>query len=346
MTTDLPPKKNLTVRFAGLLGLIIVLCVGWTIAWFAFSATLTTSLDNSIFKAENTGIGCGDRQASGYPFRMVDTCEGVTLAGFAVNQSFQAEAARLKVTALPYYPGRPIFELFGPAVLQTRNAGEIARAEWDQARASLRLSSDMITRLDAEATELDLQLAGLATASADNTQVHLRQTPETETSLDAAFSARGLGVVINGLSGRFDRVSVVSTVTPALSAFYGEPGFLVQEWQQNGAVFDITEARLDLEGGYIAINGELRADRIGTLTGALTIEMSDVAVLGDVIEQFTSDVPSAINLALLALRGYGNAVDNTEFPNARQYVVTLDEGRVQVEGLTLYTLPPLFLLGS
>jgi hypothetical protein len=146
-------KPNFSRRFLWLGVFIAVLFGGYSAAWYYFAGKIETIATAAIagLSKDGTSADCAKPTARGFPFRIGLYCDSVRFED--QRQNVAASAAAFRSAAQVYDPFHVVAELDSPAAVSAPRLGEIG-LEWDNLRASVRLTTDFPERLSVEADGL------------------------------------------------------------------------------------------------------------------------------------------------------------------------------------------------
>jgi hypothetical protein len=153
MATSDMTKPNYGRRFVWLGITVVLLFGGYSLGWFWLAGRLEAEARTAIAGISREGVeaDCANPTARGYPFRIGIYCDSVRFSDAA--QGVSVEAGSFRSAGQIYDPMRLVAELDGPARIDSEKAGAFA-LDWDNLRASARLSTPLPQRLSLEGARL------------------------------------------------------------------------------------------------------------------------------------------------------------------------------------------------
>jgi len=258
------------------IALLILVAIGWTIAWFVIRDRTAAGLD--AFRAAEERAGrqwtCKDRSIAGYPFRVEVSCAelGVVRDGVTVS------LGRVESVAQVYQPRFVITEIDGP---MTASDGRVTvQGSWRLLEASVRSTRDGLQRLSLVADAPRFTVAGAApedvVVSADRFEAHLRPNlsrPQEE-AYDVALRLQGASLpALDAFFGDAAPTSLETDVTATRAAgFAGRPlPVEIERWRAAGGKLDILEFSLKKGGKRVDAKGTLFLDDLHRPAGEITL---------------------------------------------------------------------------
>lgn len=272
-----PPRRHSRLGLYLPVGLLALLVIGWSGAWFVFRGRVASGLDEWI--AQEAGAGrrwtCADRTIGGYPFRIEIRC-----ADFTVDKpDGRTSLGRLLVVSQVYRPRHVIAEASGP--LRVTDGPVEVEGSWKLLQASVIMALDGFDLVSVVAEEPVVKIRdpwGITVDfSSRHFEGHVRPQPGDRTAVDVATSSEGavipgLGDLIGG-SEPAD-IALEMSVTRARELPTQPPLKKLESWREAGGSATLTKlsvkkgaARLEGTGSF-AIDAEHRPEGQLDLRGA------------------------------------------------------------------------------
>ncbi len=318
-----------------------MLFVVWFGGWFVFANFADGKIGETLSLMKDRGIDlrCDNRQIKGFPFRIGVNCDQVSIGN--AREAFQLKGGALRTTAILYAPGELIAELDGPFKAWP-GGGEIT-ANWELMRLFADVNfSGGFERVSLNYSKFDVRTK-LAKLSIGKGGLHLRPTPGEEASLDIAGNATDL----TALAEPFLQVPKASlSVDVMLKDGYSKLVSQRRPLQQvlrEGVNLVLRSGELKVaEGGRIVLSGPLELHPDGTLSGEISIGVSNteslIAWAGKVDPQF-QQVVAVIGQAVAGM-GKKTKFGNEELSSIS---VQIKRGIVRLGFIQLARIPPLIL---
>lgn len=322
-------------------GLLALLVIGWSAAWFAIRERVRSGLDEWISKEASAGRRwtCADRTIGGYPFRIEIRCSDFTID----RPDVSASIGRLLVVSQVYRPRHIIAEASGP--MRLKAGATEADGRWKLLQASVLTvpgGFDVISLVAQEPTVTIHEAGTSFDVSSRLFEGHLRPKPEDRTAIDLATRSEaavipGLNELIGGTEPADISVEMSVTQTDDLPArpLWGE----LERWRTAGGrarltTLSVAKGRQRLQGtGEFGIDVEHRPE------GQLDLQ---AAGLGGILGQLAAGGGGLLG----ALLGGGRARDPAaaEAGLKRLPPLQLRSGRLLVGPVPIpgLRIPPLY----
>jgi hypothetical protein len=323
----------------------IVICAGWTVFWTKASAHAAQLLAQwrADQAQQGTEFTCSEERHGGYPFQFVFTCQDPVVQTLTSDGRAKVEGRTLRLVALVYDPTRFIAELDGP-VLATRGRfeGEMA---WSSARMSIRVTADP-SRPEWRQSDLVIADANItfsefgqarAVYSAASTELHFRQTPNLDGSIDAVISSESPELIVaRGETLTLDSAELVTRIDNVPGTGPGGlPEWLVR-WQANDGIAELTGLRIASGENLSRTTGTLSLDERGYPRGDLVIINADLDNPASAqpnppgLAEFIAATVSAVGIPAEIEGRQGKRID-----------LRLERGRVHMGPMAIMPLPRL-----
>ncbi|SON57895.1 hypothetical protein HDIA_4354 [Hartmannibacter diazotrophicus] len=315
-----------------LAGLGAVVVVAWTGGWFYLKDQTDQAITRNLesLAAIGTKVTCDERSISGWPFRMVVSCEkpSIELAdGNSVN------AARLVVTAAVDNWQLALANIVGPLIVTAPDTSTTT-ATFADLHASLRHQGGDPERLSVVADDLTVETSApmrpTMKMTAAHGEWHVRPDP-ADGSLDLAAMLRGSEGDVAGqqlLPVPADIDAIMRVEEPRMLVPLTEASLPL--WQQAGGKVDVDSLALKLGDVSLSGKGSVTLDDLGRPDGEIRVEADGLKAFGTL---FASGKDALVPLAplLTAFLVFGEPADN----GARAITVTAKDGKVSAGGQSL-----------
>ncbi|MEZ5840384.1 MAG: DUF2125 domain-containing protein [Hyphomicrobiales bacterium] len=343
MTASQRPQRSSALRYAALAGALILVGLGWTVAWNVLADRADTELGRHLDRAAERGsrLVCGDRTISGYPFRFEVECTRPQLV-LARAGNLEVAATRLRLAGMIWQPLRLVGFLDGPAEIYDPRSGRRYKASWTGAEGSVGFATLHIDRISAVFSSLEVIEADIsdraARLAAAGLEIHGRPSAGPDAGpgdVDIAVSADRLVLSDGTRTTPEIALAADTTARNALDSLLGArnlPDFL-RQWQAADGALEIAAARLAVGADVLASgSGRLRLDDGGRLTGNL-----DASVAG--LEKLLGPKNGLVAVLGAAVLGPETELEGRKARTAR---LRLDAGKVSLGPLAIAELAPLY----
>lgn len=259
---------------------VVVLCVGYTAAWYYLADRVLAEARDSIARMnrDDVTVECANPIVRGFPFRLGVYCDSVAYAD--VGDAIGMTAGNLRTAGQIYDPKRFVAELDGPATIATPELGSLNLA-WDRLRASVRWAEPLPERFSMEGGNLSATTAtGSTLATVGAFEAHMRPNGQNldlastfqEVTIDPALAE---GRSLPKLSGEYDL-----TINGGVDL----KGVLPQDLR--GRSGTIRNASLDIgpRGGF-TVEGTFSIGEDGLLDANLKLTVRDPQALSSVLSE-------------------------------------------------------------
>jgi hypothetical protein len=265
--------------------LLIVLALGWTIAWFVIRERTGAGID--AWMAQEAAHGrlweCPGRSIGGFPFRIEVSCPRIAMTRGEVT----ASAAGLTSVTQVYQPRHTIVEIAGP--LRVSDGRTTLDASWKALQASVRSDGAGLQAAALVIGAPSLRIAGLTPtevmASAQSFEAHLRPDPArpaSEAVYDIASSTSQAAIpLLDGFIGGSEPTdgALELAVTQAREPGPRPPTEALERWRQAGGRLAIGRLSLSKGERRIEAKGELALDELRRPAGRLDVSAAGLADL-------------------------------------------------------------------
>ena len=337
--TPLPKRTNR--KFVYLATAVAVVIGGWSAAWYTARGYLDAEISKVMELAAQNGaeLACFERELGGFPFRFELRCKD-----FVLRDPFGGflSVATLRAVALVYNPMHVIVEADSPMAAFRSGDSPIQEATWGSFRASVRFTTQGLTKLDAVIEtprffSSDNPAQGeVAMATAE---LHLRPAPDQPANLDIAFSFTGLktgdpahpgtdGALVGTVSG----AAPLLTGTIPLDLFAATDGV---------PAISLSQLRLASGEASLSTSGTLKLPSDGYLTGEFPIVAIQPDKAGQVIAPLfppATPFPEALQGALVS---FGKKTEHGGKP-AIDATLTLSGGTARIGMLPVAQMQSLY----
>lgn len=344
----------IALPFAG----IVVLGIGWSLAWNWSAGRATTEIDAWIAREAQEGRNwsCARRDFGGFPFRFELICADPTVT-FAGPGAWTARMARAHAVAQVWDPSHIIAEFEGPATLAEAATGREITASWSLLQVSGVGREGRAERVSIAANDYTLAEAGTTVFSARHLELHVRHHPgEAVGTLDVALGFTGAtGMALSTPQARTTGVAVAQAAALAAKSIDGELEATVTQvppfrsmpaaqrlalWQQAGGRVDLQLARITGGGGALSASGELGLDALRRPDGRLDLAVVKAQPLFDALAAAGLMPDFIANLApALMMAGMPTTVDGQK---ASSFPFAFRDGRVMLGVLPIGKIGPLY----
>ncbi|GGB39708.1 hypothetical protein GCM10011316_09650 [Roseibium aquae] len=342
------PKKNLKIRYFGLMGAVVLGIAGWSGAWAYGRTVLAGELEAQIGHLADGGlhIQCADQAISGFPFRYEVRCSRLSAA---TPLGATAELGTVQAVALVYNPRHIIFESMGPADLRSPLTGESLTGQWQLARSSVKFSDNSVDQIDAIIEGPELALASPArelSVKAEKLGLHTRivETSPGDAEIFLSADAVTSGESPEGLPPAGFRLHL--RIPDGAGLMAGQPFVDLLRNADGGLPVELVLASLDAEPSRLEISGALILQPDGHLSGTLTVKVREIEALARYAGLFLppdSALPRTLDSIARSLAQAARASDpdvgEVELP------VVISNGSVRAGFLPLGQIPPVFPAG-
>ena len=324
-------KPNYSRRFLWLGIFIAILFGGYSAAWFYAAGKVEAFATAAIAALNRDGksADCADVTTQGYPFRIGVFCDSVRFDDS--SQGVAASAAAFRSAAQVYDPFHIVAELDGPAAISAPKLGQIG-LNWDNLRASVRLTTDFPEQLSVEADGLAAEgSAGDAAATSllkvGHAEGHMRQHG-SDLDLAARFTDARLdpkltkGAVLPPLSGETDL-----TVNDGVKLVRIGDGSLRG---YSGTIRTLTLSTGETTG--LSVAGPFSVSAQGLLDADFTVSVRNPKALS---EQLAKTFPAQADQIKMSFSGLAALGDNPSLP------LKVTGGKATLGFIPLGNIPPL-----
>ncbi|WP_297110685.1 DUF2125 domain-containing protein [uncultured Devosia sp.] len=264
-------------------GLILLVVLGWTGAWFFIAGQLRQQIELQALADGETApqLVCGELAIGGFPFRFDVECSTASL----VSGDLLVEIPYMRASAMVYRPNHLLGAVTGPVMLSDAFTGMRHQLNWTETEASLRIEDWRIARLSIVADDIawtDTLFGDTLIASADHIEAHLLDMPEQHdaeagrAALAGYLRAEALSAPGIDLTGANAEIELEATALPDDIRNWGAAPIL-PDWQQAGGKLRIVAIRANDGSADLNASGELALDSEGFPTGSISIDSLGVA---------------------------------------------------------------------
>ncbi|MTI44046.1 hypothetical protein JM93_03260 [Roseibium hamelinense] len=338
------PKLNVKKRYTALIGIIIVVCAGWSAAWAYGRTVLSNEIDRIItgLSTEGTNVGCRERSVRGFPFRYEVSCNDLTLQN-AAGQS--AELGLLHAVALIYNPWHIIFEARGPMALRDELSSGKLNGAWETARASIIFNEQSIRQVDAILEKVSFEIAlpfAFGRGVADQADIHLRAMPDADETLEAFVALQDLTSDLSAVTSDPLTARLHVRISDGMSLLAGKKFMDLPVGETGVRPIQVVQATLNSAGAEAIAEGQLEVGQSGLISGALDLTISDVTKTAELIGRLfpeNASLPAALEGAARAMGGAG---ENSMNQNTVTLPLTITDNQLRMGLIPLGVLPIAF----
>lgn len=307
---DLPaPRKRSRLGLYVPFGLLLVLMVGWSVAWLWVRGEAQSRMDQAVSELKRAGydLSWNGRTFTGYPFRL-----NVTLTEVRAREpsGWGLEAPRLEAQAYMHAPTHWLIAAPDGATF-VRPVGGPVQVTGRNIRASLSHLTSRPPSFSFQGVDLAFQPGAgaqpFALTAAKKIEFHLRAGPDDEGGV--FFTVDNGKARLSGLFGRIAGDKPISITWNAtlskMSEFHGSdwPG-AVRRWTDAGGRMTVRQAGVTAGDALIGANaGTLSVGPDGRLRGVLDVSLRQapraLGVMGETgtIPQDRADAAAAVAAA-------------------------------------------------
>lgn len=345
-----PPKRNTVRRFQIIIGIAILVAIGWTALWFGgrHYAEGQIAKTQARIAANGGTLNCGgDGGLHGFPFRFTLDC-----APFSLNlpdRSVTATLPGLEAVTLLYTPGHAIAAAKGPLALTGPN-GMTATANWQSLQSSVHLGLSGLSRFSLVTDGLDLALSLPdkpdlpSAATATHAELHLTGE-DAPNSLGFWLSGDGFAVTRPGQASLPPATVRVHLILPgAQPGYHSRPADVLAAWTAAGRKIGVDTAGIELGGFSAMATGDLAIDDDGQISGTLTIRVDQLDKLPALVETLRPGKGDEVARIIgpLGMMLQPVTIDGQAW---RQTRITINKGRASVGFIPIGKLPRVKLPG-
>jgi hypothetical protein len=278
---------------------VLVVCIGWTAAWF-WAAGQANAYVESLETADGVTtprVACASFGIGGFPFGFDLTCTGatVTLGDTTVT------ASGFKATALVYRPTFVMAFAQSPVSVADAFTGSQSRIDFATAEMSARLDGWRIGRVSLVVEKPvwnDTVLEDRLLAKADQLEAHLIDVPERHDAKTGLATVAQYAQVDNlaapGLEIVSGQVSLSSEITnlPDDVRTYGAAD-LLQRWQGAGGRLDIQSLKGSDGADTFESSGNFGLDDQGRVDGQYKLTSNGL------VERLGATIPEQLRGVIL-----------------------------------------------
>lgn len=351
-----PPRRRWLIALP--VALLVVLGIGWSLAWNWSAGRATAEIDGWIAReaAEGRNWTCASRDFGGFPFRFELICAdpAVTFAGAG---GWTARMARVHAVAQVWNPRHIIAEFEGPSTLVETATGREITANWSLLQVSGVGREGRAERVSIASNDYTLAEGGTTVFSARHLELHVRHHPgEAMGTLDIALGFTGAGgMALSTPQARTAGVAAAQAAAQAAKLIDGEVEATVTQvppfrsmpaaqrlalWQQAGGRVDLALARLTGGGGALSASGDLGFDAQHRPDGRLDLAVVKAKPLFEAMAGAGLMPDFLANLApAMMMAGMPATVDGQK---ASSFPFAFRDGRVMLGMLPLGKIGPLY----
>ncbi len=337
-------------------GLLTLLCVGWSVAWYYAAGRASSEIDAWIAREAQEGRdwNCASREIGGFPFRFELVCAEPTVSFTGAGQ-WTARLGRAHAVAQVWNPNHIIAEFQSPATLTETASGRELTANWKLLQVSGIGNDGKLERVSVAADDYALAEGGTRLFSASRAELHVRhRAGEAAGTLDVALGVNGAtGMGLNAAAapastGGAAQAAPAAAVDAELEATVtGVPPFRSMPpeerlalWQQAGGRVNLLQARITGGGGALNASGDLGLDALRRPDGKLDVTVVKAQALFTAMAAARLLPDFAANLApAMMMAGLPTTVDGA---NAAAFPFSFRDGRVSLGVLPLGKIGPLY----
>jgi hypothetical protein len=341
--SPIPSGKSSAKRYWVLMGLVLVILVGWAGFWIVSKNKPQELIDKVLARQINGQqvAPCTDQTLGGFPFRLLLTC-----SSYALNDpksGWQIQGVPLRAVWQIYAPNLAVLE--GDNILQARHApsGLEVNTRADLIRASVRIDQNLtISRLSIEGKALNLQTnlpaisGSLGQIKAQRLEIHARPNPE---------QAQDLGLAIT--TEQFDS-RAMPTFSGSLSAIARKglmPAILTapnptRTWLEMAGQLDQMRGIMTIGQKTLKLSGDLTFGQTGYANGDIALKILNSKPEAGKNKLKLAAKTDGLNGPLTALQLMGKPVSDGDLIGS-QVDLKIRDGQINAGFLPLGRLPAL-----
>lgn len=323
------------------LGLLVLLALGWSGAWFYASYRAQHEIEAWIAREATQGRtwSCRDRSFGGFPFRFELICTEPTVT-FAGSDGWKASAVRAHAVAQVWDPRHIIAEFQGPGVIVQGSTGRRLDGTWSLLQVSGVGSSGRVERMSLAVDNYSLNEGGMVVLAARHGEIHVRHHPGDETAtLDLAAGvsgATGPGGAGLGKSPIDAELDATLTDVPHFRSMPVDER--LRAWQASGGRMKLLLLKATSDAAVLTASGDLGLDANGQTDGSVTINVAGAEALLKGLA--ASDLMPPVLAGLGGVVGMAGSPTEIDGRKAAAFNVRFRGGRVSLGPLRLGQLPP------
>ncbi len=338
-----PSGKSSAKRYFILIGLVLVVLVGWTGFWMV-SKNKTQELIDKVLARQINGqqvATCADQTLGGFPFRLLLTC-----SSYSVNDpksGWRVEGGPLRAVWQVYAPNLAILE--GDNLLRANHAASGLEIDVRATliRASVRIDQALtVSRFSVEGQELDLQTnlpavtQSLEQITAERLEIHGRANPEQSEDLDLAIStSKFQSAVIPRFSGTLSATARKGLVPAILTA--PNP---TKAWLEQAGKLEQLNGFMTIGQKTLKLTGDLAFAQTGRADGDVVLKILNPKPEAGKSKIQLSAKDDGLNGPLTALQLMGKPVSDGDLIGSK-VDLSIRDGQISAGFLPLGRLPAL-----
>ncbi|MGE3245290.1 MAG: DUF2125 domain-containing protein [Beijerinckiaceae bacterium] len=343
-------------RYFWLLAIVVLVCAGWTGAWFYGANFAGKAADQWMAREAERGRiwTCANRDIGGFPFRFALRCSAATFRTQGRTGPVDVTLGPVRAIVQVYSPKLVLAEADGPAIVKTAGNLRQIDANWENLRASVRLARPLSERISLQIGKLKAQVSlagrGPEALAAETLEFHMRPAPDVTVDIGAIDVAITVSNAVSQLADNLSRVkgpanaSVAARITRAPVLFL-TPAPLPQRleaWRQAQGTLTLQRSTISKGAVEVEASGALQIDEGHFLAGNINAR---AAGLGAILQQFGlpgGNIGGGLLGGLLGSRR-GNGDDAPQRKVAVPLPLTLRDGAVWLGPIrTKARLQPLY----
>lgn len=339
------------LRYAALIGALLLAGIAYTIYWFILAAAVRDGI--AVWAAQRRAEGYiveySGLEVSGYPLRVQSEARDVRLAGRYGDTDWEWRSQRLSGNVLPYSLKHIVLRAPEPQEFILNNANDGVVKKYflapDIAMASLVRDSGRLSRLAVDFSGGKIHGGAITGAiTLGRAQLHARQgndqienPPLLELALEIENTAYA-GFSGSALGGNLALLSVNIAVEGTRPAASGVAG--IHEWRDTGGIVQVQELKINWGPLQISAAGTTALDAQDRPIGSLTAKLHRYDGLINALHaagQLSDEEQAAASLALgLITTAAGSESGDLLLP------LVLQDGEIYLGPVRIAKLQPLF----
>lgn len=317
-------------------GLLLLLCAGYTAAWYFASSALQKNVMRALGRQQQSGVNgkCVNLTLSGFPFSIALSCDKVDIDDSVKGVS--ASFNNLHASAHIYSPGRIHWSLQSPAEIRTSQGLTVSSA-WNSLHSRLEVQGKGISAGSTSISGLKTSFVSSATGSTITSNIphmtmNVRQMGnDLQAVIDVEkattiFPSLPQPLPATTLNARFtlsDKAGLLDG-SDAGHGIYGSSGMLEQ------ATADIGQDR------KMTLSGPFSIGEDGYISGQFKLQIDKIGPWRDSLRESIPDVRRTIDMASKLLKAMAIGQDHVSID------LTVDHGDVRLSGfIPLGKIPPI-----
>ncbi len=279
-------------RYVWLLGIVALVCAGWTGVWFYASSYADKAIEQALAReaAQGRKWTCANREIGGFPFRFAIRCGALSFSGQGRTGAIDANLGATRAIVQVYNPKLILAEIDGPVQVKLP-AGALRQvdAQWAAMRASLRLAKPIPERVSVHIEGLKGKVLSANGNSEDITaasvEFHLRPAPDVTANIGAVDVALVIKALVTALADSASGVDapadamIAARITRAPLLVAGPRDARLENWRQGQGTLTLQNSVISKGPLQLEASGQLKLDDEHRLEGNINTRTAGATVL-------------------------------------------------------------------